>query len=261
MTKNQNNPSYIEHENLSIAWGRALESALGNSRERAPLVVSITGFDAGAPREDPSIRAALDNFVLDRDGWSIETVANTIFPLHQWNPQQPATALYARYLRTYPKLRKMPETRRGTYFGRMVARDRAPTNQLDLVLNSYRSGSRRSKLQISIFEPETDHTNSPYQAFPCMQHVAFSPLKERGLGVTGFYTLQYLVQRAYGNYLGLCRLGQFVAHELGLTLTRVTCVASIGQVEGAIGKQSVTLNNLKPVRVAVGAALKRRGIS
>lgn len=260
--KIQNNSSYIEHENLSIAWGRALESALGNGRERAPLVVTITGFDAGVPREDPRIRAALDKFVRERDGWSIETVANTIFPLRQWNRQQPATVLYDRYLRTYPKLRKMRETQRGTYFGRMIARDRAPTNQLDLVLKSYRRGSRRSKLQISIFEPETDHISSPYQSFPCMQHVAFSPLKKGGLGVTGFYTLQYLVQRAYGNYLGLCRLGQFVAHELGLNLTRVTCVASIGQVEATITKErSVTIRSLDPVRAAVSAALKGRGIS
>ena len=34
--------------------------------------------------------------------------------------------------------------------------------------------------------------------------------------MTGFYATQYVVERAYGNYLGLCRLGEFMAHEMGL---------------------------------------------
>ena len=40
--------------------------------------------------------------------------------------------------------------------------------------------------------------------------------------MNAFYAKQYMVERGYGNYLGLCRLGEFVAHELGLSLTRVT---------------------------------------
>ena len=37
---------------------------------------------------------------------------------------------------------------------------------------------------------------------------------------------QYVVERCYGNILGLIWLGQFMAHEMGLTLTRVNCVAT-----------------------------------
>jgi hypothetical protein len=248
---------FVEHENLSAAWGRALELALGSGRERAPLVVSITGFDHGVPREHPQIRSAMDAFLAGCGGWPIETVANTIFPVHQWNPSRPRADLYARYELTYRRLRRLRETRDGTYFGRMVARDREPRNQLERVLASYLDGTRRrSKLQISIFDPETDHSGAPYQGFPCMQHVVFSPAKGGdGLSVTAFYAVQYLVQRAYGNYLGLCRLGQFVAHELGRKLVRVTCVAGIGQVESKVGRQSVTLPSLARVREAVVEAL------
>ena len=32
-----------------------------------------------------------------------------------------------------------------------------------------------------------------------------------------------IAHRAYGNYLGLCHLGHFMAHELGLELVRVNC--------------------------------------
>ena len=33
-------------------------------------------------------------------------------------------------------------------------------------------------------------------------------------------------ERAYGNYLGLCHLGRFMAHEMGLTLSQVVCIAT-----------------------------------
>ena len=71
-----------------------------------------------------------------------------------------------------------------------------------------------------------DHTNQRQRGFPCLQHVAFAPQGADGLAVTGFYVTQYIFERAYGNYLGLCRLGRFMAQEMGKQLTQVTCVAS-----------------------------------
>lgn len=243
---------YIEHENLSIAWGLALEQCMTNRRESTPLVVSVTGFDGGAPREVPAIRDALDKVVCSRGGWSIDTVANTIFPINQWTPHRPRSDLFHRYQRTYKKLRKMKETKDGTYFGRMVARDVPPTNQLDDVLTSYTGkGSRRSKLQIGIFDPVLDHKSQPFQGFPCLQQVAFSPHADgKGLSVTGFYAFQYMMQRGYGNYLGLCRLGRFVAHELGRDLVRMTCVASIAQAESKVkpSKPSIKVSDLADLR-------------
>jgi hypothetical protein len=49
---------------------------------------------------------------------------------------------------------------------------------------------------------------------------------EGNLAVTGFYALQHHVSKAYGNYLGLCWLGRFMAHQMGLRLTQVSCIAS-----------------------------------
>ena len=47
-----------------------------------------------------------------------------------------------------------------------------------------------------------------------------------GLAVTGFYPTQYMFERAYGNYLGLCRLGNFMAHEMELRLSQVVCIVT-----------------------------------
>ncbi len=43
--------------------------------------------------------------------------------------------------------------------------------------------------------------------------------------------MQYLFERAYGNYLGLKRLGDFMAHEMSLTLERVVCIAAVGKLD------------------------------
>jgi hypothetical protein len=44
--------------------------------------------------------------------------------------------------------------------------------------------------------------------------------------VVALYANQLLIEKAYGNYLGLYRLGKFMAGEMGLTLKRVTCIAT-----------------------------------
>jgi len=41
--------------------------------------------------------------------------------------------------------------------------------------------------------------------------------------------MQYLFERAYGNYLGLCRLGRFMAEQMGLSLVKMTCIAVVAQ--------------------------------
>jgi len=52
--------------------------------------------------------------------------------------------------------------------------------------------------------------------------------------------MQYLFERAYGNYLGLKRLGEFMAHEMSLRLERVICIA-------AVGKLDVRVSEVQPI--------------
>ncbi len=70
-----------------------------------------------------------------------------------------------------------------------------------------------------------------------MQQVAFVP-DGNELAVTAFYAVQHLFEKAYGNYLGLCRLGHFMAHEMGLQLTRLTCMTSVARL-GEVKKKDI----------------------
>ena len=60
-----------------------------------------------------------------------------------------------------------------------------------------------------------------------MQQVAFTPLSNNELSITGYYATQYQFEKAYGNYLGLYNLGRFMAKQLGMELTQVVCMASV----------------------------------
>lgn len=223
---------FIEDDNLSRAWGRAARPMLvrGGPKEIAPLCVSITGFDAGVPREDAGIRLALDRALVAAGKQDCHTVANTIFPKSMWNLNAARAFLFERYARLLPRLRNASvKNRHGLYFERLITGGpESHPNQLDFVIENYRSrkGVRRSALQVAVYDAARDQSAAAQRGFPCLQHVTFAPVG-RELNVNAFYATQYVLERAYGNYLGLCRLGEFMAHELDLTLARVTCFTGI----------------------------------
>lgn len=220
--------------NLSLVWGEVFLKLLERGVDKlSPVVVSIADFDdAGLPFEEIAVRDALDQ-VIDQ---SCHTVANTIFPNSLWSPgaENDSQQLYNRYERLWPIIKKDPRNRNGVYFRRLMAfslqtndGDGTPVNQLQHIIDTFRNGNHRhSALQAAIFDPTRDHTNSRQRGFPCLQQVAFG-VNEGKLEVTGFYALQHHVSKAYGNYLGLCWLGRFMAGQMGLTLSQVTCVASL----------------------------------
>ena len=222
----------IEEDNLSVAWAKAFLRVV-EAGEIAPLTVVIRGFDNGKPAEMTTIRKLLDNALgSEEKASSCHTVANTIFPISLWNPLADRQELYERYLRIMPRVLRNRRNKYGVYFQRLIAfghngADDRGVNQLEHVIQTWRNGNhRRTALQAAIFDPYSDHTNQRQRGFPCLQQVSFAQQGKDGFGITGFYATQYIFERAYGNYLGLCRLGSFMAQEMDRQLTQVTCIAS-----------------------------------
>ena len=224
----------IYRPSLDAAWLSAIQAACRSPRhEVSPLVVT---FDA---LEDESscggVRCALDEGLIASGCATVETVANTLFPNSFWNPAKNRKDLFQRYLKILPILRR--HNPRGIYFERLInyrgKRGEQGLNQLDHIISTFRSGNhRRSGLQAAVLVPASDLTNSRRQGFPCLQQVAFLPNRDSNtLAVAAFYPTQYLFERAYGNYLGLVRLGRFMAHEMALELREVTCIAAVGMLE------------------------------
>ena len=225
-------PLVVVEKNLSIAWGKAFLNVV-ESKEIAPLVVVIEDLENADPPEVPAIRSALDAALgAEERQLSCLEVANTIFPASLWNPDQHRADLYRRYLAIIHRIRRHRGNRYGVYFQRLIAfgsdsESEQDVNQLEHIIGTWNGGNRRrSALQASLVDPRVDHTDQRQRGFPCLQQVAFAPIGKGGLAVTGFYAKQHMYERAYGNYLGLCRLGRFMAHEMGLTLSQIVCIAT-----------------------------------
>lgn len=229
--------SLITGPNLSLAWAEALcrcHSAPGATLGPAIVEFDAPEFEHGL--EDNQIRMELDAHLAATKATkkTIETVAGTIFPESIWNLSDNRHNLYAQYSAAFPRIKRSSrDNRRGVYFERMISYklgDQEPVNQLEKIISYWNSGKgRRSALQAAIFNPFIDHTNEPRPGFPCLQQLVFypqGPAGRNGLAVVGFYATQYLIEKGYGNYLGLYRLGKFMAGEMKLKLAKVVCIAT-----------------------------------
>ncbi len=235
-------PHYLVESDLSRAWARAFLAAMEPGvDEISPLCVAVMGLDEGRPAEETGIREALNGTLAAHDKLPVHTVANTIFPRSRWKPELGHERLFERYVKMLPMIKKADphRNRNGTYFERMTAFGPDKINQLEHIIDTYVGGNRRrSALQAVIFDPAKDHTDQPQRGFPCLQYVSFAPFDGTKLRVTGVYATQYLFEKAYGNYLGLYDLGRFMAHELGLELAQLNCIASVAK-RGAPSKKSL----------------------
>ena len=147
--------------------------------------------------------------------------------------------LYDMYIRNFPRIKALCSSKnnRGTYFKRLISfgDDGSDSNQLEHIISTYneRSSIRRAALQAAIFDPLRDHSRSPRLGFPCLQHLQFVPNNKRGtLAVNAFYATQQILEKSYGNYLGICRLGRFMASQMGLVLNEANFFVGIAKIDG-----------------------------
>lgn len=191
--------------------------------------------------ESGKILSLLDHSLREHALSSTNTVANTIFPASMWNPDRPRQELYERYKAVWPQIKTRRANHYGVYFQRLIGfPDFGPDekNQLEYIIATYHRGNHRhSAHQASIFHPPKDDTDQRQRGFPCLQQVSFSINREK-LTVIGMYPTQHIFEKAYGNYLGLCRLGEFMAHEVGVSLAGICCFVNHPKV-GAKGKMAL----------------------
>ena len=224
----------VERDSLSDAWADTLCRLLSlRGHTAAPAIVRFPGGEPDGEPDDLAIREVVDAQLSALRKSSILTVANTIFPqsiwLHHWEDRE---EFFTAFLKVWPRIKRYRGNDHGTYFYRLVNFEDAsgPVNQLKHIIETWRQGNHRhSALQAGVLDPRSDHSHRRIQAFPCLHQIAFHPRGtngQEGLSVVAFYANQLLLEKAYGNYLGLTRLGHFMAREMGLQLRDVTCVAS-----------------------------------
>lgn len=262
----KNSHLVITSPDLAVAWGRAFAAlAQRGTTEIAPLIVNISGFEGGFPAENPMVRQELQGTMeaVQKGKPKLclpETTANLIFPESLWLRHRASGphAFFRHYTKLFPRLKKRdPRNRKGTYFLRLIEYGPSGLNQLAHVLDTWNSGThRRSALQTVVFDPAKDHSRQPFLGFPCLDYVTFTPNTHEGtLAITALYAEQYLFDRGYGNYLGLCRLGRFVADQMKLRFVQLTCIASCAQLGETLKKRDAQalVKRIKPALAGGGA--------
>jgi hypothetical protein len=231
---------YISTTSLSQAWLRA---AAMLHATRGGKAVHLMLRIADPPLNDPEVDAAAQDLIDKVNAGKpeskhlpdVQTTRNTMFPA-SWASRNPEPADLASYYRErYPRLRTHPGNQSGTYFGRIVAYPRDTkhddtadqlTKLVDKLRQEVKGGRpKSSRYEINVFSERYD-TNP--MSFPCMSHLAFH-LHDGALHQQAIYRNEYLVTRAYGNYLGLAQLQQYIAAACDLRVGEF--IVTVGHVE------------------------------
>ncbi|MEX2211367.1 MAG: hypothetical protein WD689_06350 [Gaiellaceae bacterium] len=229
---------------LSSGWLGAVSALVDQPNKKAVhLLVRILDPTA----EDLAVREAVQALIDTRNKGrtaskrmpDIETTRNTIFPA-SWAARHPEPADLAAYYReryTKDGLRGFSENDDGTYFGRIVSYPRSDADVVEESADQLGESVRKlrvelatgqaksSRYEINIYCERLDR--SP-MSFPCLAHVSVH-LHEGELHMQAIYRNEYLLERGYGNFLGLAELQQYIATAVDVPVGEL--LMTIGHAE------------------------------
>lgn len=253
----------IRGRDCGQAWVNTTEAVLRSPGQKAlHLTVRINR----PAEEDPAIRSLVDSLLEARRLPSVDTVVNTVFPAALARLSSGPEELAAQYREIYSRIRQADKAnRRGTYFGRMVEHpaDGRTVDQLNNIVARLRKHAAKptsrpgagpvyesgfvladeeyaDPIEVPIYSPKTD---AMPLGFPCMSHLSFQAVG-RTVHAMAHFRSQYLIQRAYGNYLALGLLLRYVAEAAGLEPGELTVNVGLIAVDGAIGPLETGLASL-----------------
>lgn len=248
---------YVSAENLSEAWAKTLLAvATIPGRKAFHTVTRISDLTV----EDARVRGVADHLLASADLPAVNTVANTIFPAGLAAQEPNPAALGDRYMKLLPRLRELDhENSKGTYFQRLVAYPGPSGSQINQVEELVRRirveldtrGPKSARYEVGvdgpstaspILEPERDRSS---MGFPCLSLLSFQLENRTRVSAVAHYRSQYMMQRGYGNYLGIARLIQYIATAAGIQVGQLTVVA------GHACADHITRTDLEMVRIAL----------
>lgn len=214
---------------LSEAWADALAYLLEDASGQRAVNLNIRIEEP--TKEDAGIRAFVDRLLGDLEMQDASTVANTIFPA-EWALDLPEPGeLAADYREHYPMIKSMGNPG-GTYFGRLVAYPGAEKgqtiDQLTTNVEKLRKGKGRGPLYRSVYEfsvYSAAKDRNKRRGFPCLAHVGLHLDGEDRLHATALYRSHDVVEKGYGNYLGLGGLLAYVAQASDLEFGELEVIA------------------------------------
>lgn len=222
-------PVVIEADSFQSSWIKAVGHLKDNSWACHNLIVHISDILVF----DPSVHKKISDFAGTNGLLGPKHVAYTIFPHGLYKGRGTAEQLYEKY--NSPRgmfnwTRTRPRRGWGTYFRRMThyGSNQPPVNQLANIVNAInRRGLDYAAAYTIVIQnpgPETVRT----MGGPCLNYLAvqIQSGSPRKLGLLAVYRNHEFLERAYGNYWGLCNLSDFLSKETDSQPGPLTCVSS-----------------------------------
>lgn len=236
----------VSAPNTSVAWLRAVEHLLACGGQCSNLMVQI----AKPIAVDASIQQAYEELVSKYQLLTVKQVTYTIFPhsLYQRVHKDPAK-LFERYNRIggiYERLKRRGSRKFGwgSYFRRMTHytavnhRGRiTTTNQLREIVEMLSKRGKRYKAAytISLQIPCVDGRR--VRGGPCLNYLALQLANPGVLNMLAVFRSHEFIERAYGNYLGLGFLMDFICDQTGYTLGTLNCLSSYATISDLAGRR------------------------
>jgi hypothetical protein len=246
-------------ESLSEAWVHALANVVASGGRRVHLVMTVTNPGL----EIDGVRSVLDQALELAGKQSVSTVAQTIFPSDlypdpgfDWTPgiaadraeqlDSAAAQLYRTYGELLPLLLSAKGNDKGTYFARMISwpgkavggvnqidarisrlrteakAGRGKHNAMDIDIANDALGDDASLRGVQMYSTADNRT----RGFPCMTHIDLT-LHDGRLHLLAVYRHHYLVEKAYGNLLGLSWFLQFLCQQSGFEVGELVVHATM----------------------------------
>ncbi len=226
-------PRAITAPNISEAWLSTVRAVASTTTHQA---VHVTTRIAQG-HENPAIRAACDQLLTSNRKPPAERVANTLFPKGAAARHPKPEDLAAHYREVlFPRIKRFPKNNSGTYFGRLVERIGDEDDQLTAITKKLRSAAGAgqtygSRYELNIYDHHRDQNRT--RGFPCLSFVSLH-LKAGQLHACAHYRNHRLIERAYGNYLGVMRLQTYLASAVDVRPGELLIVAGHAEIDTPI---------------------------
>ena len=233
----------VSEETRGRAWLEAIK-ILRNQRSMVYNLIVEIREPGLASVINKAAQDELDTLLVSASDHVCDTVAETIFPAWECK-RHGADGVYSVYPdEVYPAISSLPANNWGTYAYRLVRRideDGHTYNPLERIVSKLKGelanhGPKRAVYEIDVFGnglstyyPEHDWNN--YMGGQCLSHISLKIGPSRELYLTALYRYQFFVRKALGNFLGLARLQEFIAREVGMKSGPLVCHATLANLD------------------------------
>jgi hypothetical protein len=227
-----NEPVRVVDDSFQDVWLEVVKRLMASHWDLRNLIVHVKNPKA----MDRQFHNRVEVFAKAQGLLGPKHVAYTIFPHGLYRNGVDVSTLCTAYNKLggfYDKLRHLNPHGWGNYFRRMT-HYKGPdgtVNQLKEIITAIRDRKNLNRAAYTIIIQRPGGETVRPLGGPCLNYIAVQAEQGQSgqpltLGLLAVYRNHDFLERAYGNYWGLCNLLMFLAAEVGGTPGPLTCVSS-----------------------------------